>query len=258
MRRPGLLLLALLELDLAVPLAGCGDDDDGGDGGSAKTPSALEAGGYGAGGEQAGGESRAGGRAGGEGASGSSGSASSPEEPSAAGPAPVDLTVDPGSIRGARVTATGAVQTLPPNEQAQETAQENGYSSINSFGEEAAGEEATEITFALVQYLTARVEGDWATACARLYGVLRDNLESSTGRPCPDAYGELMSRVSKASLEEQARIDVSSVRRGDSDRAFVVYKTPDTLSADMPMYVEDGVWKVGALEAYALTPDQVG
>ncbi|HEX2096107.1 MAG TPA: hypothetical protein VHF50_01925 [Solirubrobacterales bacterium] len=168
----------------------------------------------------------------------------------------VDLTTDPGSIRGAIVTSTGTVQTVPPSPEAHDTAQKNSYSSIKAFGEEAEGEEATNITFALVQFLTAKAEADWATACARIYGPLRENLEGE-GRGCPETFGALMSRVPQARLAEQAEIDVSSVRRGDGNRAFVIYKTPDTLSADMPMYVEDGVWKVGAVEAYALTPDQL-
>lgn len=244
MRRAALLLLMLLVL------GGCGDDDGGDAETTSSAPPSAET--------RSGGGAEATAPVGENGKEPTGGDSYRDGHRGATIPAPVDPTVDPASIRGARVTATGAVQTLPPSAEAQETAQENGYSSINSFGKEAAGEEATDITFALVQYLTARVEGDWATACARLYGVLRENLESSVGQPCPEAYRELMSRVPKASLEEQARIDVSSVRRGDSDRAFVVYKTPDTLSADMPMYVEDGVWKVGALEAYALTPDKVG
>ena len=46
------------------------------------------------------------------------------------------------------------------------------------------------------------------------------------------------------------------MRRGEENRAFVIYKTPDTLSADMPLYMEDGVWKVAAVEAYVLRPEQ--
>jgi hypothetical protein len=171
----------------------------------------------------------------------------------------VDLSVRPRSVEGARVTETGSVQTLPPSEKARQTAQKNTYGSIRSFGGETEGEGATEITFALVQYLDAKARGDWATACARLYSVLREGLEEqSKGGSCAEALGALMRRVPRSSRAEQARIDISSVRRGSGDRAFVIYKTPDTVSVDMPMYVEDGVWKVGALEAYALTPDQVG
>lgn len=171
----------------------------------------------------------------------------------------VDLTVDPARIEGARVTGTGAVQTLPPRPRAQRTAQKNSYASIRSFGTEAEGEEATAITFALAQYLDAKAKGDWATACARLYSVLRESLEGAAkGESCPQVYGGLMSRSSRSSREEQARIDVSSVRRGPDNRAFVIYKTPATLSADMPMYVEGGVWKVGAIETYALRPEQAG
>lgn len=171
---------------------------------------------------------------------------------------PASLATDPGSIRGARVTATGAVQTLPPSEAGRAEAMENSYASIRAFGEESEGEEATDITFALVQYLDAKAHGDWATACARLYSVLRENLEkSAAGRDCPEVYGTLMSRVPADSRAAAAEIDVASVRRGEGNRAFVIYKTPDTLSADMPMYLDGGVWTVGAVEAYALTPEQL-
>jgi hypothetical protein len=174
----------------------------------------------------------------------------------------VDLAVRPETIPGGRVTPEGVVQTVPPDPAARRIAEKNGYSSINSFGEEAAGEEATDITFALAQYLSARAEGDWATACARLYSVVREGLEKGLearpGSGCDEIYGTLMSRVPLESRLEQARIDVAAVRRGEDDRAFVVYKTPDMLSADMPMYVEDGVWKVGALEAYGLGPGEAG
>jgi hypothetical protein len=169
---------------------------------------------------------------------------------------PASLETDPASIRRARVTATGAVQTLPPSTAAQEKAIKNSYPSIKAFGEESEGEEATDITFALVQYLDAKANGDWATACSRIYSVLRANLEKE-GRSCAETYGQLISRSSASARAEAAKIDVASVRRGEDNRAFVIYKTPDTLSADMPMYLDGGVWTVGALEAYVLTPDQL-
>ena len=169
---------------------------------------------------------------------------------------PASLETNPGSIRGARVTAKGAVQTLPPSEPAQEEAMENSYSSIKAFGEESEGEEATDITFALVQYLNAKASGDWPTACARIYSVLRANLEKE-GRSCADTYGAMLSRVAPEARAEAAQIDVASVRRGPDNRAFVIYKTPDVLSADMPMYLDGDIWTVGALEAYVLTPEQL-
>lgn len=167
----------------------------------------------------------------------------------------VDLRTRPDSIPAARVTETGAVQTTAPSAKARRTAQANTYGSIRSFGAETEGEEATAITFALVQYLDAKARGDWQTACARLYSVLRESIEGED-KSCPETYGKLLGRAPRATREEQARIDVSSVRRGEGNRAFVIYKTPDTLSADMPLYVEDGVWKVGAIAAYVLEPGQ--
>jgi hypothetical protein len=180
---------------------------------------------------------------------------------------PASLETDPDAIRGAIVTDTGAVQTLEPDDVSREEAMDNSYSSIKAFGEEVEGQEATDITFALLQYLTAKASGDWATACARLYSVLRDNLADAAAKSedpavreagCAAAYGELMKNSSRSAAAEAAEVDVASIRRGEDDRAFVIYKTPDTLSADMPMYLDGGVWTVGALQAYVLTPEQVG
>lgn len=179
---------------------------------------------------------------------------------------PASLETDPGSIRGARVTSKGAVQTLPPSDEAHVEAMENSYSSIKAFGEESEGSEATDITFALAQFLNAKANGDWATACARLYSPLRDNFTQMAEKSkdpaiaaagCPAAFGALMERGSSATFAEEAKIDVASVRRGEGNRAFVIYKTPRTLSADMPMYLEGDVWTVGAIQAYSLTPEQL-
>ena len=244
MRRP---LILVLVVALGA-LAGCGGDGESDGTTAAQTTTATGAGGDGG--------------AGGAGAN--AGGASDPppagqSRPDGGRNRPVDLSTDPARIPGAVVTETGAVQTLPPSAEAQRTAQENAYGSIKSFGSEVSGEEATEITFALVQYLNAKAAGDWATACARLYSVVREGVErQSRSGECAEAFGVLMNRVSRSSRAEQARIDVSSVRRDEGNRAFVIYKTSETLSADMPLYVEDGVWKVAALEAYALRPEQAG
>jgi hypothetical protein len=197
---------------------------------------------------------------------GEDGAAGADKRVSPAGDKPASLATDPKSIPKAIVTDTGAVQTLQPSAEAQREAMRNSYASIKAFGEEAEGPEATDITFALLQYLSARAQGDWATACARLYSVLRENLASSAsesndpsvkGGDCAAIYGALMKRAPQSADAEEARIDVASVRRGGGNRAFVIYKTPLALSADMPMYLEDGVWTVGAIEAYVLTPQQL-
>jgi len=250
--RPLTTLTALL-LASALLVACGGSDDDSTETAPAQQQGALPA--EPSGGEpgpEAGGQEAAGSAPGQKGNPSAGGAGSEP----AGREQPASLATEPTSIRSARVTATGAVQTLPPSDAAQADAMENSYSSIKAFGEESEGEEATDITFALVQYLDAKARGDWATACARIYSVLRANLEKE-GRSCAESYGELMSRSSASSRAEAAKIDVASVRRGEGNRAFVIYKTPDTLSADMPMYLDGEVWTVGALEAYALTEDQL-
>lgn len=267
-----MLSTAIALLLFAAALAGCGGGDDGDSTGSIRP-----------GGEQASKEAaeEPNGTADRPAAAGQGAGSGGPDETTAAEPAGpaqrragktasgrpagkhVSLATNPKAIPGAEVTPTGAVQTLPPSEAGQSEAMKNSYASIRTFGSEAEGREATDITFALVQYLNARASGDWATACARLYSLLRDGVEkqaaesgapSPTGDGCPAAYGSLMERASRPASAEAAKVDVASVRRGEGNRAFVIYKTPDTVSADMPMYLEDGVWKVGAIEAYVLTP----
>lgn len=211
---------------------------------------------------------------GGKGATGEAGVGAGPQTakaeskaPSAtANQKPASLKTDPASIPKAITTAKGAVQTLAPSAGGQEEAMDNSYTSIKAFGEESSGQEATDITYALVQYLSAKANGDSATACARLNSYLVDSLIKTGEKSkdpaiaqggCPAAYADLMKNTPKAISAEAAEIDVASVRRG-GDRAFVIYKTPGTLSADMPMNLQGGVWVVGALESYVLTPAQLG
>jgi hypothetical protein len=176
------------------------------------------------------------------------------------------LDTRPHSIAGAIVTAAGAVQTLPPSERRQTEALHYSYPSIRNFGEEVSGSEATTITFAMLQYLDAKAQGEWATACARLYSVLREHLSELAARSedpavreggCPAAFATLAEPASSQKVATEAEVDVASIRKGEDNRAFVIYKTPETVSADMPMYLENGIWTVGALEAYVLTPEQL-
>jgi len=247
---------ALAAAALALGLGACG----GGGGGESSTASTETRAATG-GGSQGGGAAGEAGAAGREASAGKQGGgAKKAGAKGKGGSARVDLSTDPARIRGARVTSTGAVQTLPPSARDQASAQHNSYASIRAFGAAAEGSEATDISFALLQYLSAKAEADWATACARLYSVLRESVErqpGAAGQGCPAAFGDLMKTVPRSVLAEQAKIDVSSVRR-EGDKAFVIYKTPDTLSADMPMRLDGGVWVMGAIEAYALRPGEAG
>jgi hypothetical protein len=257
MRRALLFFIAIVALALA--LAACGGSDDSSSQGAAVSTEAQATGAATTPGKASG---ERGGEGGGKGFTSSAASRAAGAGRGAEKPA--SLATDPKSIPGARVTPTGAVQTLPPSEEAQGEAMKNSYASIKAFGSEAEGSEASDITYALVQYLDARANGDWATACARLYSVVRENLTNAAsedpvvkGGDCPSIYGSLMEKASNSADAEEAKVDVASVRR-DGSRAFVIYKTPDTLSADMPMYLEAGVWTVAAIEAYVLTPQQLG
>jgi len=260
MKKTSALSLLIALVALGGLLASCGGSDDSStDSTAASEQTTTQSTPTTANDEGGGGAKDQGGKGSGSSSDSSGGSGKNEEKPAS-------LATNPDSISGAIVTSTGAVQTLPPSSASQEKAMENSYSSIKAFGNESTGSEATDITYALVQYLTAKANGDSATACARLYSVLRDNIAklaekakdpSIQGGGCPAAYGALMQKTSKSDSKEAAKIDVASVRRGEGNRAFVIYKTPNTLSADMPMYLEAGVWTVGAIEAYVLTPEEL-
>ncbi len=254
-----LLVVALL----SVGLCACGGSDDD----STETTAAPREAGPTAATGRGEADGEGGDQAGAEGAGGDAASAGGGPASDDGDERPASLATDPDSIPRAIVTGSGAVQTLPPNPASQAQAMENSYSSIKAFGEESEGSEATDITFALVQYLTAKASGDWATACARIYTPLREDIANApeAGNPvaqgagggCPGVLRALLERTSRASRAAESRIDVASVRRGDGNRAFVIYKTADTLSADMPMYLDGGVWTVAAIQAYVLTPEQL-
>jgi hypothetical protein len=140
----------------------------------------------------------------------------------------------------------------------QEKALENTYGSIKAFGAEAApGAETTAVTGALQGYLAATAAGDWAAACSLLSSRLDPGLRNyaalakEPNPSCAQILGALLGKAPRDVLARQAKIDVAEVRI-DGDRGFVVYATPESISVDMPMYLEGGAWKVGALEAYAL------
>jgi hypothetical protein len=166
------------------------------------------------------------------------------------------LATDPRRIPGAVVTPTGAVQDQQPSTAAHDRALHNSYASIRAYGEEAGEEEVTEITAALQAYLSARARGEAEIVCALLYSKLQEGLQNLAepgleSTSCPQIYASLSEHAPREILKEQAEIDVASVRR-DGARAFVIFSSGKSISADMPLYLEDGGWKVGALQAYEL------
>jgi hypothetical protein len=252
------LAVMLAVLAMAAALAGCGGGDS-----SAPTDTAPatataqgDASSAGPGGEaDESGDGQRGG--GGSVASDNGGSGPGAGDGSGSGE-PSPAATKPPRAPGQRTLPSGVVQSLPPSPVAREEALENTYGSIKAFGTEAApGAETTAITGALQGYLAATAAGDWAAACSLLSSTLGPGLrkyEAAVKAPnpgCPQILEALMANLPATVLARQAKIDVAEVRI-DGDRGFVVYATPESVSVDMPMLLEGGAWKVGAIEAYAL------
>lgn len=249
-------LLALALATALLALAGCGGDgsttttEAGGDVGSPSTAGGGTPGQGPAGDGEAEAPRETGGEPGGSSTEADAGGGGESDGGNGQPPAP--------RAPGQRITSSGAVQSLPPSSENQEKALDNSYASIKAFGSEPGAAETTAITASLQGFLTAKAQGSWAAACALLTERLAPGLANFAplvkGNPdpgCPEILAVILKDAPREVLAREARIDVAAVRV-EGDRGFVIYSTPESISADMPMYLEAGGWKVGALEAYAL------
>ncbi len=140
----------------------------------------------------------------------------------------------------------------------------DGDNSVQEYGVESDSSERREASIALQAYLNARADEDWSSACSLLATKPMQQLErlqaaaAKQGKKldgCPATMALL--REGEAQTEEQATItEVLSFRGGgdiSGDPSYLLYLAPpgQTLFS-MPMYSEEGAWKVGLARAAEL------
>jgi hypothetical protein len=218
------LLAALLSV---VALAACGDSDS--SPGSSSTGDSTEASPRGSGEES--------GKNGGE----------APSKPGQG-------TEDGGSDTGA------SVPTSPLKVSGGGSAQfrvKDGDNSIQDFGEEGSEAELEEAAIALHEFLVARAEEDWRTACARLSQTVKAQLtqlasrEKQAGSECPQILARLTPPLPAAVERETTIVDAGSLRHED-EGAFLIYRGMEGTVYAILMAEEDG-WKVGGLAPVPLS-----
>jgi hypothetical protein len=134
-----------------------------------------------------------------------------------------------------------------------------GDNSIQEFGEESGESELQEAAEAVHDFYVKRAEGDWSGACSYLSKAMLEQLEqlaaSSTeleDKRCPSFLAAFTSPLSAAEWREVTTVDAGSLR-DEGEQAFLIYYgAPGKTVYAMPLKVEDGEFKVGALSGDAL------
>lgn len=141
---------------------------------------------------------------------------------------------------------------------------EGGDNSVQEFGSEAGSTELEAAATALHNFLDARAQEAWASACSFLAASVQESLEAFAARArevaakegntdppvatdCAGILGTLTPRASLPELrEEAAKANVRSLRI-EGDRAFVIYTALKGNVIAIPVTREAGEWKVGSL-----------
>jgi hypothetical protein len=133
-----------------------------------------------------------------------------------------------------------------------------GDNSIQEFGEEGDESELEEAAETVHSFFVARATGDWKGACGYLSKAISEQLEqlaaSSTelaNKDCASFLGAFTGKLSAAEWRELTTVDAGSLRN-EGEQAFLIYYGPDKKAYAMPLKVEDGEFKVGALSGNEL------
>jgi hypothetical protein len=125
-------------------------------------------------------------------------------------------------------------------------------SPLLDFGEEGGKEELEEGTEAVEDFLTARTDEDWATACAQLARPMLakiEHLATSTtdlkDTSCPSFLGTF-TRLSARERTDSKVVDAGSMRV-QGRRAFLIYYGAGEVVYSMPLNLEGDTWKVASL-----------
>jgi len=133
-----------------------------------------------------------------------------------------------------------------------------GDNSIQEYGEEKDESELEEAAEAVHSFFVARATGDWEKACGYLSKTMTEQLEqlaaSSTtlkDKGCASFLEAFTTKLSAATWRELTTVDAGSLRQED-EQAFLIYYGSDKSVYAMPLKVEDGQFKVGALSGNPL------
>jgi len=131
-----------------------------------------------------------------------------------------------------------------------------GDNSVQEYGEEKDEAELREAAEATHGFFVARAEGRWEDACSYLSKSLLQQLEQLAAKSerngCAPFLSSFTTKLPPAVWREITTVDAGSLRQEGEQAFLIYYGAPDKTVYSMPMKVEDGEWKVGALSGSAL------
>jgi hypothetical protein len=135
-----------------------------------------------------------------------------------------------------------------------------GDNSIQEFGEEKGESELQEAAEAVHDFFVARATGQWAKACGYLSKAMTEQLEqlaanstSLSDKGCASFLEAFTSELPASTWRETTAVDAGSLRQEGEQAFLIYYGEPDKTVYAMPMKVEGGEFKVGALSSDALS-----
>jgi hypothetical protein len=129
-----------------------------------------------------------------------------------------------------------------------------GDNSIQDFGEESDESELEEAAASLHDFLVARAEEDWPTACSHLTKAVAQQIQrlaqssKLSGEGCAGILAAMTPSLPPRVQRESTIVDAGSLR-SEGEQAFLIYRGAEGAVYAIPMKPEGGTWKVGALAA---------
>jgi hypothetical protein len=133
-----------------------------------------------------------------------------------------------------------------------------GDNSVQTYGVEASDDARTEAAIALQAFLNARLKEDWEGVCEAFAQPARAQIDifikqlEGKGKElgCAGAMAVLDKGAAQSQLRQEAQITEVLSFRGDGhvpgDPSYLIFiGPPESTLYSMPMYLEEGAWKVG-------------
>jgi hypothetical protein len=134
-----------------------------------------------------------------------------------------------------------------------------GDNSVQEYGEEADEGELREAAEVVHSFYVARAGEEWEEACAYLASrqiealkQLASQAPQFKGKGCAALLAALTEPLSPTLQRQATTVDAQALRH-EGEQAFLIYTGPPGKTVySMPMNLEGGAWKVGALSGSAL------
>lgn len=134
-----------------------------------------------------------------------------------------------------------------------------GDNSVQDYGDEAEESELREVAERVHSFYVARVAEEWQRACSYLSKPTIEGFEQLAagapqlkGKGCVGVLAAFTKSVPPPLQRQVTAVDAAALR-SEGEQGFLLYTGPPGKTVySMPLRLEDGEWKLGAVSASAL------